>query len=264
MRERRLSAVPRPVLALLAAGLALQLTWHGMQPPPQAEARALPPPPSTQALRVLALGEPVVLGKLLMLWLQAFDNQPGISIPFQRLDYDRVQAWLARILELDPRGQYPLLAASRLYATVPVEEKQRKMLDFVYRRFLEDPNRRWRWLAHAAIVAKHRLEDLELALKYARAITEKATGPNVPFWARDLSILILEDMGELEAARVLIGGLLDSGLIEDPHELRFLERKLEELERRQKEQERGPDVEKSTGCRFCDTRAGAGAHTLAV
>ena len=41
------------------------------------------------------------------------------------------------------------------------------MLEFVYREFLLDPNRRWPWLAHATVLAKHRLHDLPLALRYA-------------------------------------------------------------------------------------------------
>jgi hypothetical protein len=52
---------------------------------------------------------------------------------------------------------------------------------------------------------------------------------DVPYWARDLQILLLEDMGEYEAARILIGGLLASGEIEDPGEVRFLEQRLEAL-----------------------------------
>ncbi len=257
MRERRLSSVPRPVVAVLVVGLASQLLWHGVRPGPEAEPRALPRPPSTAALRVASLGEPIVLAKLLMLWLQSFDNQPGVSIPFRALDYERVEAWLERILALDPRAQYPLLAASRVYAAVPVEAKQRRMLDFVYRQFTADPNRRWRWLAHAALVARHRLDDPALALKYARAITERATAPEVPFWARDLTVLILEDMGELEAARVLVGGLLESGMIRDPSELRFLKRKLAELEAR--------GDENSTRRRSSDSRSsrdGAGGGRI--
>jgi hypothetical protein len=178
----------------------------------------------------MALGDPLVTGKLLVLWLQAFDNQPGISIPFRELDYARVAAWLERALAVDPRGQYPLLAASRLYAEVPVEAKQRYMLEFVHRQFLDDPGRRWRWLAHAAIVAKHRLQDLPLALRFARSIREHASGEDVPFWAKDLDLLVLEDMGELEAAKVLIGGLLESGAINDTNEIRFLQKRLEDLE----------------------------------
>ena len=234
-QQRRLSAVPAPVIALLAAGLALQVTWHALQPPPRAQQVALRPAPPAALLRLGALGDALLAAKLTMLWLQAFDNQPGISIPFRELDYARLETWLERILELDPKGQYPLLAASRLYAEVPDGDKQKRMLELVYRHFLLEPDTRWPWLAHAAILARHRLGDLQLALKYARAITDQASGEDVPFWARDMSILLLEDMGELEAARILVGGLIRSGRITDPNELRFLHRKLAALESRNDE-----------------------------
>jgi hypothetical protein len=168
-----------------------------------------------------------------MLWLQVFDNQPGISIPFMALNYARVTAWLERILSLDPRSQYPLLAAARLYGEVPDPQRQREMMDFVYRKFMEDPNNRWRWLAHAAVVAKHQLGDHALALKFARAIADNTRASGVPSWARQMHIFLLEDAGELAAARTLIGGLLASGKIRDPHEIRFLQERLEALERRE-------------------------------
>ena len=49
-----------------------------------------------------------------------------------------------------------------------------------------------------------------------------------------MEIFILEDMNELDAARVVLGGLLESGRIGDADEARFLRHKLEELERRTK------------------------------
>ena len=230
MSVRQLRYVPRELLVLLAVSVMVQVFWHSIRPGPLADVSELPVPPALGTLRLSTMGEPLVFAKSTMLWLQAHDNQPGVSIPFAELDYGRVIAWLGRILELDPRGQYPLLAAARLYGVIPVPEKQRLMLDFVYRAFLDDPDRRWPWLAHAAIVAKHRLKDLDLALKYARAITEHARGPDVPAWARDMTIVILEDLGELASARILIGGLLESGRVSDPHEIRFLDQKLKELE----------------------------------
>ena len=54
----------------------------------------------------------------------------------------------------------------------------------------------------------------------------------MPLWARQMEIFILEDMNELEAARIMLGGLLQSGVIQDPAELRFLKQRLEELEAR--------------------------------
>ena len=38
-------------------------------------------------------------------------------------------------------------------------------------------------------------------------------------------------MNELEAARIVLGGLLASGKVRDPDEVRFLRQKLEALER---------------------------------
>lgn len=167
-----------------------------------------------------------------MLYLQAFDYQSGSRVPYRDLDYGRLEGWLTRILELDPSGQYPLLAASRLYAEVPVEAKQRSMLEFIYREFLVDPNRRWPWLADATAIAKHRLHDLPLALRYAQAIQRYAVADNVPLWAKQMEIFILEDMNELETARIIIGGYLQSGAVTDAAELRFLEERLRQLEAR--------------------------------
>jgi hypothetical protein len=234
MTQRSISGVPRAVMALLGLGLAAQITLKGAAPPPRAAAEDLPPAPGIAALRLASFGEPVALAKALMLYLQAYDYQSGSRIPYRDLDYDRLEGWLARILELDPQGQYPLLAASRLYAEVPVETKQRSMLEFVYREFLLDPNRRWPWLAHATVIAKHRLHDLPLALRYAQAIQRHATAADVPLWAKQMEAFILEDMNELEAARLVIGGYLQSGAVKDPAELRFLDERLRELEARAK------------------------------
>lgn len=230
MRERPLSTVPWPALLLLAVGLCAQIAWHAWQPKQQAAAQAMPAAPSPIALQVAAMGDPIALAKLLMLYVQTFDSQNGVVIPFARLDYQNLEAWLGRILDLDPRAQYPLFMASRLYGEVADPSRQRKMLNFVYLRFAEDPDQRWPWLAHAATIAKHQLKDLPLAQQYARAIRLHATGSTVPSWAKQMEIFILEDMNELESAKILLGGLLQDGRITDPNEFRFLEQRLKEME----------------------------------
>ena len=229
--ERRLAAVPVAVRVMLAAALAVQVGWHACGPDSRAEAQALRPAPSATVLRLAALGDETVLAKLLILRLQAHDNQPGMSIPFMDLDYGRVAGWLDAIIDLDPRTDYPLLAAARLYGSVPDPGRQRVMFDFVHRRFLEDPGRRWPWLAHAAVLARHRLADPVLALRYARALTEHATGPEVPASVRSMSAIIAADMGEVETARVLVAGLLASGRLTDPREIRLLAARLGEIDR---------------------------------
>ena len=230
--ERRISDVPVAARVILVAALALQVGWHAWRPDARAELRPLGAVPADSALRVAALGDPAALAKLLMLRLQAHDGQPGVRVSFMDLDYERVADWLDAIIDLDPRADAPLLAAARLYGSVADPDRQRIMFELVYRRFLGDPDRRWPWLAHAAVIAKHRLADPVLALRYALAVSEHAVGPDVPAWVRDMSALIAADIGELDAARVLIGGLLHSGRVRDPHEIRLLGARLEEIEAR--------------------------------
>jgi hypothetical protein len=232
MHERPVSAVPRAVLATLMVALAAQVAVRSGAPAPALHAEDLASPPGAAVLRLASLGEPIALAKIMMLYLQSADYRAGDPMPYRDLDYGHVEAWLDRILTLDPAGQYPLLAASRIYAEVPDSAKQRQMLEFVRRSFLADPERRWPWLAHATILAKHRLHDLPLALRYADTLERNVSGNAVPPWARQMRAFILEDMDELEAARAVIGGYIDSGRVRDAAELRFLEQRLQEIEAR--------------------------------
>lgn len=229
-KDRPTHDVPVSVRFFLVLALVLQLIWHSQQELAVAQAEDLQAPMSADAYRMVSLSEPIAMSKLLNLWLQAFDNQPGLSLSFHQLDYVRITQWLDTIMTLDPRGTYPMLVAARVYGRVTDKTRQRIMMDYIYKKFNEDPNRHWRWLAHAATVAKHSLKDMPLALKYARALADKATAEHVPYWARDMHFILLEDMGEIETAKVLVGALIESGEISDPYELNFLTEKIRELE----------------------------------
>jgi hypothetical protein len=232
--ERSFSAVPRWVAAVFVLALLGHGAMRYAEPRPSAVAAALEAPLPPAALRVLSVGEPQVLSQWLTLYLQAFDNQPGVSIPFAALDYARVTAWLKTALTLDPAAQYPLMMAAQLYGQVNDAPRQRAMCEFVHREFLQRPDARWRWLAHCAIMARHRLKDMPLALRYAEDITQHAG--KASSWARQMRIFLLADMGEAERAAVLLGGLLAGNEISDAKEMHFLTEQLEKLK----------NVEKST------------------
>jgi len=228
--ERPLKDVPVYISIILILAILCQIYWSSAHLLQRVTIKALPEPPSQIESQLLGLGDSIAISKLFMLWLQAFDNQPGVSVPFKRLDYGRVITWLERILALDPKSQYPLLAAARVYGEVADEGKKRQMLEFIYQQFPADPNRRWPSMIHAIYVAKHRIEDYPLALKFAHAIAQQVTVTDIPHWVKQMEIYVLEDMGEIEGAKILIGGLLESGAITDAHELQFLQNRLNSLE----------------------------------
>jgi hypothetical protein len=230
--QRPLGDVPGWIWALLVGLLAAQVACHAWRERPALAGSDLPPPPSATALRLASFGEAAAAARLELLYLQAFDLGGGNELPYRKLDYGRLIGWLRAALELDPRSDYPLFLAARVYTEIPDPARIRRLLEFVEAAFRADPDHRWQWLAHAALLAKHRLHDLPLARRYAAEIDRLATSPEVPGWARQMEVFILEDMDELEAARVLLGGLLASGKIRDEGEARYLRHRLEELEAR--------------------------------
>jgi len=230
--ERPLGAVPRSIWVAFALLLGAQVAMTIARPARAPAAEELPPPPRPAILRAAALGETAAFARLAMVHLQAFDLSSDNATPYRNLDYARLVGWLRAIRDVDPRSDYALLSAARIYAENPDPARSRMALAFVHESFLQDPDRRWPWLAHAALLAKHRLRDLPLARRYAADIARLSRDSNLPDWARQLEVFVLEDMNELDAARVLLGAMLAAGKIRDPAERRFLEHHLRDLESR--------------------------------
>ena len=210
---------------LVAAAVAAHWLYAAWLPAPKTQAAQIPAAADTAWLRVASLGEPEAMSRMLMLQVQTFDE----GLRWRDLDYTALAAWLDRALDLDPRGQAPLLAAADVYGAVHDPRRVRIMLAWIERRFGEDPDRRWPWMAHAALLARHRLHDTALALRYAQAIRRHATGPGVPPWARELEP-VLARASERDAALLLAGGLLATGQVRDAARLQWLERRLNRAE----------------------------------
>ena len=214
---------------LFTATLVVRSIDYWLYQPQQVSARQLPNPPTSALLHDLTYGERLVIARMMMLWLQAFDYQPGVSLSFHDLDYRRLAGWLEFLQLLDPKGQYPLLLAATVYGGVSDADKQRRMCDFVEQAFKRVPGERWRWVSHCVVMAQHRIGNEQLALRLARLLSRQPTHLPIPGWARQMEIFLLEQQGHYEAAVLLLGGLLESGVIVDPAEQRFLLDRLEQL-----------------------------------
>ena len=232
---RPLTAVPRLLWLVLSLCLLLQVLWRLGERNTAPQAHALPAPPSVAAARLASLGEPLAMARGLLLHLQSFEDQPGVSLAWRALDYERLAGWLETAQALDPRSQYALAAASGVYAGVADPARVRRMLRFVADSYAADPQRRWPAMAQATLTARHQLHDLPLARSYARQLRLHATGPGVPAWVRQMEAFILEDMDELESAQLVLGALMASGQITDANELAFMARRLDQMATRKRE-----------------------------
>lgn len=223
------ASAPRWCWPALIAALALQAalslsvprTWQAETSPGRAPAR--------DSLSVWSLGEAELAGYAMSLYVQTFDSQSGRNLRIGSLDQEAIRNWLASALDSNPASSYPLLLASRVYASASQGAEARLMLDWVEQQFRLDPAARWPWLAHAVYVARHELHDMALAKHYARSLAQHSTADQAPAWARQLEIFLLEANNETVAARRLLGGLISSGQIKNAAELQFLAERMKQI-----------------------------------
>ncbi len=230
IKARPIKFLNYKVFIFLAITFCAQIASHHIEVKADRSIQNLHSPPSTSYLSILSMGEQSAIAKISLLWLQAFDSQSGVKIKYHELDYHKLTQWLEAILKLNPNSDYPLLLASQIYTMTPDLEKKMIMLEFVYAEFLQNPNKHWRWLSQCSLIAKHQLNDFNLAIKFAKAIRENAT--EAPAWAKQMEALLLDDIGEYQAAQILLGGIISSKQVKDEKELIFLKKKLSEIEQK--------------------------------
>ena len=225
--ERRVAQLPRPLLTGFVLMFFLQLICHHFNQSDAASSyRSLTRPYSAEVYRVLSIGSERLLSALLAVRIQLHDNQAGQHLRYNLMDYSILVEWLERISELDPGSEYPMLLASRIYTQTRDEQQLRQIIRYIEREFDTNPPLHWRRLAEVVVIARHQLDDLELALRLSEKIAAQPLGAIIPHWARDLQFLVLAELNELEAAITIIQAMLVSGSISDVDERHFLQEKL--------------------------------------
>jgi hypothetical protein len=225
--ERPFTSLPRPVVAYFLVILVIQI-WAVQESLSRGELAYKPllEPLASSTYRVASIGSNQLLSYLLAIQLQLHDNQSGKHIRYEQLDYQKLARWLDQINDLNIQSEYPAMLASRVYSQTTDRQKMRLMIDFIQRVFVQNSQLHWRRMTEATILAKHKLDDLELALSLAKQLTNQPVDVAMPHWARDMQFILLGDLNEFEAGIAIIAALLESGSIDDPDEQRFLKEKL--------------------------------------
>lgn len=231
--ERPFVQLPRALLIAFALLFAVQLLFHhASRSSLVADYEPLTPPLNVESYRAMAMGSERLMSYLLAIRLQLHDNQAGQHFRYSLMDYRLLVNWLEHISELDPKSEYPMLLASRVYTSTRDDSRLREILGYIEREFDQDPQLHWRRLAEASLIARHRLNDLELALRLAEKLAQQPVSVEMPHWARDFEFLLLAELNELESAIAIIQALLQSGSVSDPDEQRFLVEKLSEFQQK--------------------------------
>ncbi|MEM7565367.1 MAG: hypothetical protein AAF353_20380 [Pseudomonadota bacterium] len=225
--ERAFGELPRPLIIGFVLLFAAQLLFHKQTVQSlDVDYRPLPSPLNASVYQGISMGSHGLIGHLEAIRLQLHDNQLGRHFSYNRMDYAVLVDWLETISDISPDNEYPLILASRIYSSTPEPEQLLRLIGFIESRFDQNPQLYWRRMTEAALIAKHQLNDLELALKLAEQVAIQPESIEMPHWARDFRFLLLAELNQLESAIAIIQALLETNSIQDPDELRFLNEKL--------------------------------------
>jgi len=225
--ERGIRQVPGFILLGFVLVFGMQVAYqYNFKTRLSDQFKQLDPPQVSAFYRSVSLGSDRLLSYLLILGVQMHDNQAGLHRSYTHLDYQILGNWLQTLYELNPSSDYPAFLASRVYSQVADAVKVRQMVVLIEELFELNPRQHWRRMTEATLLAKHQLNDLPLALRLAEKISALPKSIEMPFWARDMEIVLLDELNQHQSAQLLISSLLQSGEITDPDVIRFLQFRL--------------------------------------
>lgn len=171
----------------------------------------VPPAPTLQQAAMSSLGDNQLAYRSTAMMLQNLGSEGGDVQPLSNYDYAALNKWFFLSSELDERSNAVPHLAAYYYGSGQDTEKVRDIMPYLFHvGSLPYPNK-WMWMAHGAYIARHRIKDQEMALKFADALA-LLDDINIPIWARQMRAFVRYDQGEKQAAYDILKQMLLSGL----------------------------------------------------
>ena len=215
------STIPRGALAAVLVALSLQAAFWWQTRDLRAGWEGVPPAPSTEVAKALAMGDGQFLYRAATFVLQNMGDEGGDVTPLRDYDYQRLGQWFSLLDRFDPISEYLPVLVGYYYSQSQERNDVRVVISFLAHIAIRDPGRNWRWMAHAIYLARHRVKDMNLALSLAYRMAA-FDSPEIPIWAKQMPAFVLAEVGEKEAARDLMEAILDSQTDLDAEEIDFM------------------------------------------
>ena len=212
--------IPRSALIAVLAAVALQAAFWTQTRHIRAGWAGVPPVPSREVARAWALGDGQFLYRAATFTLQNMGDEGGRVTPLKDYDYQRLGRWFALLDGFDSESQYLPVLVGYYFSQSQNREDVRVVVDYLDRLAARDPQRNWRWLAHAIYLARHRIGDMNLALNLAYRLAALDV-PGLPIWTRQMPAFVLAKVGAKEPARDLMEAILEDPNV-PPEEQRFM------------------------------------------
>lgn len=179
----------------------------------------VPPVPSMLSATSPTLGDTQFASRVISIMIQNLGNTGGRITPIKNYDFEKLGEWFMLHHSLDSHSDIVPYMAAHYFSASQDPTKIRPVIDYLRVAGNSAEGEKWRWLAQAAYLSRFKLKDLDLALEIAQELSV-LPNDNVPEWARHLTVNVLNQRGEKEAALQLMLSLLkDKADTLDPAEI---------------------------------------------
>lgn len=189
----------------------------------QAQWEGVPPVPSKSGAMMMLLGDEQFSYRFGAITLQNLGDGGGRVTPIKDYDFSKLGKWFWLLHGLDPASEHVPFAAAFYFGGTSDPAQVAVVVDYLGKIGANPAGEKWRWLAHAAYLARHRMKDMQLALDLAYQLSRmRPLQGELPLWAKQLPAFILKEQGEKESAKELISSLLMNEKNPNPNEVNFM------------------------------------------
>lgn len=183
----------------------------------------VPPPPGKAGALAASLGDASLAYRAFGLMLQNLGDVGRDVTPLKGYNYVLLHDWFMLLHQLDPISDHMPMVAAYYFGGTRVPKDVREVIDYLAVAGEVRVGEKWRWLAHAAYLAQHRLGDTDMALDFAYKLTRmNQEGIEMPQWARQMPAFVLVSKGDNDAARSLMTNMLVTDTTQHPEEVEFM------------------------------------------
>lgn len=190
----------------------LQAGWAGV-----------PPVPTRQGAVMMMLGDEQFSFRFGALTLQNLGDGGGRVTPIKDYDFDKLGKWFWLLNSLDPASEHVPLITAFYFGGAPEPSQVKVVVDYLAYVGNNPAGEKWRWLAHAAYLALHKMKDPDLALDLAYRLSKiQPLSGELPGWAKQMPAFILKKQGQIESAREFFERVFVEGGVTNANEINFM------------------------------------------
>lgn len=182
----------------------------------------VPPAPSRISATTAFLGDEELAYRSLALTVQSFGNSTGQVVALKDYNYKNLGTWFDLADSLNSRSNYVPFLAGYYFAANQNPSELMPVIDYLRRIGTYPDAEKWRYLGQAIFLARHKMNDMPLALQLADELS-KTYKPGMPAWTLQMKAIIASDMGEKEMAyNLMLDTLQNQSDGMDPAEINYM------------------------------------------